>query len=103
MRIGLHRAFFFFPAVAGFVRWGWVELAFVVALDNGGDFGEAAIRLHQRMKQQPFSSVLFGRRLLLGPGQKSHLEGVQKLQLSDILDCWPCMVHVCLASPPIEL
>ena len=78
MRIGLHRAFFFFPAVAGLVRWGRVELAFVVALDNGGDFGEAAIRSHQRIKQ-PFSSVLFDRRLLLAwPRPKSHLGGVLK-------------------------
>ena len=28
---------------------------------------------------------------MLGPArQKSHLGGVQKLQLSDVLDCWPC-------------
>ena len=37
-----------------------------------------------------FFIFLTGRFLVLGPArQKSHLGGVQKLQLPDVLDCWP--------------
>ena len=50
-----------------------------------------------------FSSVFLAEGcLMLDPaGQKSHLRGVQKLQLSDILDCWPWVqynIHSCSCS-----
>ena len=39
---------------------------------------------------------------MLGPvRQKSHLGGVQQLQLSDVLDCWPCSIIVPRKRPGI--